>query len=90
MLPSQQLVDSGLAAPAPLAFNLSASGNSSLLLDGCTVVTSCSNLDQYRHWVGSLAASGTTDVQVAGFGQGGGPGYGYGGQQEALGGGGGG
>ena len=66
MLPSQQLVDSGLAAPAPLAFNLSASGNSSLLLDGCTVVTSCSNLDQYRHWVGSLAASGTADVQVGG------------------------
>ena len=64
VLPSQQLVASGLAAPAPLAFNLSVSGNSSLLLDGVTVVTGCSNLDQYRLWVGSLANSDRADVQV--------------------------
>ena len=64
MLPSQQLVASGLASPAPLAFNFSASGNSSLLLDGVTVMTGCSNLGQFRLWVGSLAASDTADVQV--------------------------
>ena len=38
VLPSLQLVASGLAAPALLAFNLSGSGNSSLMLDGCTAV----------------------------------------------------
>ena len=50
MLPSRQLVDSGLAAPAPLAFNLS-SINASLLLDGCTLTTSCDNLAQFAAWV---------------------------------------
>ena len=57
MLPSKQVVDSGLAGPAPLAFNLSISssgsiGGSSLVLEGCTVRTSCSNLDQFAAWVG--------------------------------------
>ena len=51
VLPSKQLVDSGLAAPAPLAFNLSSSGNASLLLQGCTVSTSCDNLAQFAAWV---------------------------------------
>ena len=69
VLPSQQLVASGLASPAPLAFNLSVSGNSSLLLDGCTVVTGCSNLGQFRLWVGSLSAADTADVQVRRGGQ---------------------
>ena len=77
VLPSLQLVASGRAAPAPLAFNLSVSGNSSLLLDGCTVVTSCSNLDQYRRWAGSLPSVDMAGVQVGGqAGQGGGRGSG--------------
>ena len=49
VLPSMQLVNGGLAAPAPLAFNLSVS-NSSLVLDGCTVHTSCDNLAQLAPW----------------------------------------
>ena len=72
LLPSKQLVDSGLAAPAPLAFNLSSSGNSSsssssagasLVLDSCTVITSCDNLAQFALWVSGLA-----QAQVRGFG----------------------
>ena len=60
VLPSKQVVDRGLAAPAPLAFNLSGSSsstttttnlNASLVLEGCTVSTSCSNLDQFATWV---------------------------------------
>ena len=50
VLPSRQLVDSGLASPAPLAFNLS-SGNTSLVLDSCTVSTSCDNLAQFAAWL---------------------------------------
>ena len=57
VLPSRQLVDSGLAAPAPLAFNLggsnsgSSSNNASLVLDSCTVSTSCDNLAQFAAWL---------------------------------------
>ena len=47
VLPSWKLVDSGLALPAPLAFNLSGS-NTSLLLLNCTVSTSCNNYTVYR------------------------------------------
>ena len=53
VLPSRQLVDSGLAAPAPLAFNLSS--NTSLLLQSCTVSTTCDNLAQFAAWVGGQA-----------------------------------
>ena len=74
VLPSRQLVDSGRAAPAPLAFNLSSgnSGNSSsssnlapatLFLDGCTVSSSCSNLAQFASWLVSLTAA-VADVEV--------------------------
>ena len=67
VLPSAQLVTSGLAAPAPLAFNLSgiSSGiSSSLLLDGCTIVSGCSNLAQFSLWLDSLPAGvGMADVQ---------------------------
>ena len=57
VVPSRQLVDSGLAAPAPLAFNLggsnsgSSSNNASLVLDSCTVSTSCDNLAQFAAWL---------------------------------------
>ena len=51
LLPSRALVDAGLAAPAPLAFNLSSSSNASLVLDSCTVATTCSNLAQFAAWV---------------------------------------
>ena len=52
VLPSLHLVQSGLALPAPLAFNLSlAAGNQSqLVLDSCTVDTSCDNLLQFQQW----------------------------------------
>ena len=72
MLPSRQLVDSGLAAPAPLAFNLSSSSNSGgsaagmLVLDSCTVVaTSCSNLNQFAAWVGEQQLASTSDMNVS-------------------------
>ena len=42
-------MDSGLAALAPLAFNLSGS-SASLVLDGCTMQTSCDNLAQLALW----------------------------------------
>ena len=60
VLPSVQLLDSGLATAAPLAFNLSrgsSSSNSSnsddpdLVLDSCTVSTSCDNLAQFAAWL---------------------------------------
>ena len=59
VLPSAQLLDSGLASAAPLAFNLSrgssGSSNSSsdpvLVLDSCTVSTSCDNLAQFAAWL---------------------------------------
>ena len=65
MLPSAQLLDSGLATAAPLAFNLSrgssglsinsnSSSNCSdpdLVLDSCTVSTSCDNLAQFAAWL---------------------------------------
>ena len=61
VLPSAQLLDSGLATAALLAFNLSrgssGSSNSSnssgpvLVLDGCTVSTSCDNLAQFAAWL---------------------------------------
>ena len=51
VLPSRALVDSGLAAPAPLAFNLSSSDNASLVLDSCTVTATCSNLAHFAAWV---------------------------------------
>ena len=50
VLPSWQQVNSGIALPAPLAFNLSSS-NTSLLLLNCTVSTSCDNLAQFAVWV---------------------------------------
>ena len=50
VLPSRHLVDSGLVAPAPLAFNLS-SLNASLVLDSCTLSTTCANLAQFVEWV---------------------------------------
>ena len=64
VLPSRQLVDSGLAATAPLAFNLSSSGsgssssglNASLVLDSCTVSTSCGNLAQFAAWLSEQQA----------------------------------
>ena len=64
VMPSAQLVASGAAPPAPLAFNIS--GGSSLTLDGCTVLTRCSNLGQFRQWVVSLPPGDTVDVQVGG------------------------
>ena len=51
VLPSWQLVNSGLALPVPLAFNVSSSNTSLLLLD-CTLSTSCDNLAQFATWVG--------------------------------------
>ena len=59
VLPSAQLHDSGLATAAPLAFNLSrgSSGSSSnssdpvIVLDSCTVSTSCDNLAQFAAWL---------------------------------------
>ena len=69
VLPSRQLVDSGRAAPAPLAFNLNSgnSGNSSipatLFLDGCTISTSCNNLAQFASWLASLTAA-VADMEV--------------------------
>ena len=71
LLPSKQLVDSGRAAPAPLAFNLSSSSSSnfsnvgavSLVLLDCTVSTSCGNLAQFAAWVGALPLT-SVDVQV--------------------------
>ena len=62
VLPSKQLVDGGVALPVPLAFNLSSGGNSSsgqLVLDGCTITTSCANLAQFAPWV---TAGGTGSV----------------------------
>ena len=71
VLPSKQVVASGLAAPAPLAFNLSGSSSGSiggsLVLEGCTVSTSCSNLDQFAAWVGGQLLQpsvNATQVQV--------------------------
>ena len=65
VLPSAELIDSGLALPAPLAFNLSGSGssNTSLVLDDCTVVTSCANLAQFAVWVNASGRS--SSVQLA-------------------------
>ena len=75
LLPSKQLVDSGRAAPAPLAFNLSSSSSSSsssnfsnvgavcLVLLDCTVSTSCDNLAQFAAWVNELPLT-SADVQV--------------------------
>ena len=68
VLPSGQLVDSGLAAPAPLAFNLSLAGSSSsnssasLVLDSCTVSTSCGNLAQFVAWLGKQQVPFFTQV----------------------------
>ena len=61
VLPSWQLVESGLALPAPLAFNLS-SGNTSLLLLNCTVSTTCDNLAQFAVWVGQQPSVNATQV----------------------------
>ena len=63
MLPSWQLVDSGLALPVPLAFNISSSNTGLLLLD-CTVSTSCDNLAQFAAWVGQQPS--VTAIQVWG------------------------
>ena len=72
LLPSKQLLDSGRAAPAPLAFNFSSSSSSSnfsnagavsLVLLDCTVSTSCGNLAQFAAWVSELPL-GSADVQV--------------------------
>ena len=73
MLPSAELVESGLALPAPLAFNLS--GNSSLVLENCTATTSCTNLAQFARWLTadgrgssvSLAQVRYSDVHTFGF-----------------------
>ena len=62
VLPDKRLVDSNLAAPAPLAFNLS-SGNANLVLDGCTVATSCDNLAQFAAWVGGQHAGSMAQVR---------------------------
>ena len=70
VLPSRQLVDSGLAATAPLAFNLSSSGsgssssglNASLVLDSCTVSTSCGNLAQFAAWLSGQPTVNETQV----------------------------
>ena len=68
VLPSRQLVESGLAAPAPLAFNLSgsssgsSSNNASLVLDSCTVSTSCGNLAQFVAWLGKQQVPFFTQV----------------------------
>ena len=92
VLPSRQLVESGLAAPAPLAFNLSSSSsgsgsslafnlsgsssgssssstNTSLLLDSCTVSTSCDNLAQFAAWLSGqqLRPSVQAKMQVGGY-----------------------
>ena len=66
VLPSKQLVERGLAAPAPLAFNLSSGSSSagSLVLDSCTVSTSCDNLAQFAQWVSGLTLP-LADVQLA-------------------------
>ena len=61
LLPSGQLVNSGLAAPAPLAFNLS---SGSLVLDSCTVSTSCSNLAQFASWVSGQPSVNASQVCV--------------------------
>ena len=80
VMPSKLGVDSGLVAPAPLAFNLSSSsggssgssgGNTggSLVLDSCTVSTSCSNLDQFAAWMGGQLLQpsvNATRMQVGG------------------------
>ena len=62
VLPSRQLVDSGLAAPAPLAFNLSSSSNASLVLDSCTISTSCDNLAQFAAWLSGQPTVNETQV----------------------------
>ena len=67
-------MDLGLAAPAPLAFNLSSSNSSDsggsaaglLVLDNCTVVAaSCSNLKQFAAWVGEKQLAATSDMNVS-------------------------
>ena len=67
-------MDSGLAPPAPLAFNLSTGSSSAgggsaagmLVLDNCTVVaTSCSNLNQFAAWVGEQQLASTSDMNVS-------------------------
>ena len=64
VLPSAHLVDSGLAAPAPLAFNLSSGNTTTLVLDSCTVISSsCSNLAQFARWLDGLTPT-QADVQV--------------------------
>ena len=64
VLPSAHLVDSGLAAPAPLAFNLSSGNTTTLVLDSCTLVSSsCANLDQFVWWLDGLTPT-QADVQV--------------------------
>ena len=69
MLPGKQAVDFGLAAPAPLAFNLS--GGGSVVLEACTVTTSCSNLAQFASWVGGQllqpSSVNATQAQVGGL-----------------------
>ena len=62
VLPSAELVESGLALPAPLAFNLSGS-TSSLVLQNCTVATSCANLAQFASWVTDGGRSGVVQVR---------------------------
>ena len=69
VLPSGQLVVSGLALPVPLAFNLSSSNssaagsNASLVLDGCTITaTSCANLAQFASWLAAGASSSLVQV----------------------------
>ena len=61
VLPSRQLVDSGLATPAPLAFNLS-SNAASLVLDSCTLSTSCDNLAQFAAWLSEQPYVNATQV----------------------------
>ena len=66
-------MDSGLVVPAPLAFNVSSASNSSdptapaLLLDSCTLSTSCDNLAQFTAWLGGLSADQVQLVQVGGW-----------------------
>ena len=79
VLPSMQLVVSGLAVPAPLAFNLSSSGSSGaahLVLDSCTVMTSCANFDQFAEWAAGLVPTSSADVQLVQVGFRGGAGTG--------------
>ena len=75
VLPSRQLVDSGLATPAPLAFNLSSGSsggsNASLVLDSCTVTTSCANLAQFAAWASGQQKLKQPYVKATGVGKGG-------------------